>query len=153
MVARGRELDFRGWHTTRWGAPANIRYPKITVTSPGFLQFPKVKFKLYVTFFSSWWRSWVFFQSKRSVHLKCNTICINDTDIYTQLPLDKTVTGHFAPKSFRPHVISPRSLSPLFYRGEMTGYQINTSAIPVYPKQTGLHCYYPFQHQTHHSPL
>ena len=147
MVARVRELDFRGWHTTRWGAPANIRYPKITVTSPGFLQFPKVKFELYVTFFCSWWRSWVFFQSKRSVHLKCNTICINNTDIYSV-----TIRQH-GYRSFRPQVISLRSLSPLFYRGEMTGYQINTSAIPVYPKQTGLHCYYPFQHQTHHSPL
>ena len=147
MVARGRELDFRGWHTTRWGAPANIRYPKITVTSPGFLQFPKVKFELYVTFFCSWWRSWVFFQSKRSVHLKCNTICINNTDIYS---VTIRQNGY---RSFRPQVISPRSLSPLFYRGEMTGYQINTSAIPVYPKQMGLHCYYPFQHQTHHSPL
>ena len=117
VVARVRELDFRGWHTTRWGAPANIRYPKITVTSPGFLQFPKVKFKLYVTFFCSWWRSWVFFQSKRSVHLKCNTICINNTDIYSVTIRQNgyrsfrsqviSPPSHFAPTSFRPGHLAP----------------------------------------------
>ena len=63
---------------------------KSPLLSPGFLQFPKVKFKLYVTLFCSWWRGWVFFQSKRSIHLKCNTTCINYTIINTDIYLVTT---------------------------------------------------------------
>ena len=67
---------------------------KSPLLSLGFLQFPKVKFKLSVTFFCSWWRGWVFFQSKRSIHLKCNTICIDytiiNTDIYSVTTIQNT---------------------------------------------------------------
>ena len=67
---------------------------KSPLLSPGFLQFPKVKFKLSVTFFCSWWRGWVFFQSKRSIHLKCNTTCIDytiiNTDIYSVTAIPNT---------------------------------------------------------------
>ena len=68
---------------------------KSPLLSPGFLQFPKVKFKLYVTLFCSWWRGWVFFQSKRSIHLKCNTICIDYTIINTDIYWDQTLQTVF----------------------------------------------------------